>query len=202
MFNRTENLSQYIKLYPVISSLIAINVVVFLIGLIPPLGNNILNMGASVNYLIADGEYWRLFTSMFIHGGFFHLLFNMFSLYVFGPELERIAGKLRFFTIYFVSGFMGNVVSFLIQPLNYASIGASGAIFGIFGAFVALVYYTRKTMPQLKQIIMPIIVISVIMTFLQPNVNGTAHIVGLITGLIIGLFDFHPKRVLRWVKKR
>ncbi|HWI50066.1 MAG TPA: rhomboid family intramembrane serine protease [Rummeliibacillus sp.] len=202
MFNRTENLSQYIKLYPVISSLIAINVVVFLIGLIPPLGNNILNMGASVNYLIADGEYWRLFTSMFIHGGFFHLLFNMFSLYVFGPELERIAGKLRFFTIYFVSGFMGNVVSFLIQPLNYASIGASGAIFGIFGAFVALVYYTRKTMPQLKQIIMPIIVISVIMTFLQPNVNGTAHIAGLITGLIIGLFDFHPKRVLRWVKKR
>ncbi|MFJ8263724.1 rhomboid family intramembrane serine protease [Rummeliibacillus sp. NPDC094406] len=202
MFNRTENLSQYIKLYPVISSLIAINVVVYLIGLIPPLGDNILTMGASVNYLIADGEYWRLFTSMFIHGGFFHLLFNMFSLYVFGPELERIAGKLRFFTIYLVSGFMGDAVSFLIQPPNYASIGASGAIFGIFGAFVALVYYTRKTMPQLKQIIMPIIVISVIMTFLQPNVNGTAHIAGLITGLIIGLFDFHPKRVLRWVKKR
>ncbi|WP_397536361.1 rhomboid family intramembrane serine protease [Rummeliibacillus pycnus] len=202
MFNRTENLSQYIKLYPVISSLIAINVVVYLIGLIPPLGDNILNMGASVNYLIADGEYWRLFTSMFIHGGFFHLLFNMFSLYVFGPELERIAGKLRFFTIYLVSGFMGDAVSFLIQPPNYASIGASGAIFGIFGAFVALVYYTRKTMPQLKQIIMPIIVISVIMTFLQPNVNGTAHIAGLITGFIIGLFDFHPKRVLRWVKKR
>ncbi|MGG0658151.1 rhomboid family intramembrane serine protease [Rummeliibacillus pycnus] len=201
MFNRTENLSQYIKLYPVISSLIAINVVVYLIGLIPPLGENILNMGASVNYFIADGEYWRLITSMFIHGDFFHLLFNMFSLYVFGPELERIAGKLRFFTIYMVSGFMGDVVSFLIQPPNYASIGASGAIFGIFGAFAALVYYTRKTMPQLKQIIMPIIVVSIIMTFLQPNVNGTAHIVGLITGLIIGLFDFHPKRVLRWIKK-
>ena len=202
MFNRTENLSQYIKLYPVISSLIAINVVVYLLGLYPPLGNNILNMGASVNYFIANGEYWRLFTSMFIHGGFFHLLFNMFSLYVFGPELERIAGKLRFFTIYFISGFMGDVVSYLIQPPNYASIGASGAIFGIFGAFVALVYYTRKTMPQLKQIIMPIIVISLIMTFLQPNVNATAHITGLITGLIIGLFDFHPKRVLRWIKKR
>lgn len=201
MFNRTENLSQYIKLYPVISILIAINIIVYLLWMIPSLGLNILNLGASVNYLIADGEYWRLITSMFIHGGFFHLLFNMFSLYVFGPELERIAGKLRFFTIYFISGFMGNVISYLTQPLNYASIGASGAIFGIFGAFAALVYYTRKTMPQLKQIIMPIIVISIIMTFLQSDVNGTAHIVGLVTGLIIGLFDFHPKRVLRWIKR-
>lgn len=202
MFNRTENLSQYIKLYPVISILIAINIIVYLLGWISPLGSTILDLGASVNYLIADGEYWRLITSMFIHGGFFHLLFNMFSLYVFGPELERIAGKLRFFTIYFISGFMGNVVSYLIQPPNYASVGASGAIFGIFGAFAALVYYTRKTMPQLKQIIMPIIIISIIMTFLQSNVNSTAHITGLVTGLIIGLFNFHPKRVLRWVKKR
>ncbi|MBO2537072.1 rhomboid family intramembrane serine protease [Rummeliibacillus suwonensis] len=202
MFNRTENLSQYIKLYPVISIVIAINIVVYLLGLIPPLGANILNLGQSANYLIADGEYWRLITAMFIHGGFFHLLFNMFSLYVFGPELERIAGKLRFFTIYFVSGFMGNIISFLTQPPYYASIGASGAIFGIFGAFAALVYYTRKTMPQLKQIIMPIIIISLIMTFLQSGVNGTAHVVGLITGLIIGLFDFHPKRALRWMKKR
>lgn len=202
MFNRTENLSQYIKLYPVISILIAINIIVYLLGWISPLGSTILNLGASANYLIADGEYWRLITSMFIHGGFFHLLFNMFSLYVFGPELERIAGKLRFFTIYFISGFMGNVISYLIQPPNYASIGASGAIFGIFGAFAALVYYTRKTMPQLKQIIMPIIIISIIMTFLQSDVNGTAHITGLVTGLIIGFFDFHPKRVLRWVKKR
>lgn len=202
MFNRTENLSQYIKLYPVISILIATNIIVYLLGWISPLGSTILNLGASVNYLIADGEYWRLITSMFIHGGFLHLLFNMFSLYVFGPELERIAGKLRFFTIYFISGFMGNVISYLIQPPNYASVGASGAIFGIFGAFAALVYYTRKTMPQLKQIIMPIIIISIIMTFLQSNVNSTAHISGLVTGLIIGLFNFHPKRVLRWVKKR
>lgn len=201
MFNRTEKLSQYILLYPVISIIIGINIAVYLIGLIPPLGLNIVIKGAAANYLIADGEYWRLLTSMFIHGGFFHLLFNMFSLYVFGPELERLAGKLRFFTIYFVSGFMGNVVSYLNQPANYVSYGASGAVFGLFGAFLALVYYTRKTMPQLKQIIMPIVVISVIMTFLQPNVNATAHIAGLVTGLIIGLFDFHPKRVLRWIKK-
>ncbi|UQW97086.1 rhomboid family intramembrane serine protease [Rummeliibacillus sp. G93] len=201
MFNRTEKLSQYILLYPVISIIIGINIAVYLIGLIPPLGLNIVIKGAAANYLIADGEYWRLLTSMFIHGGFFHLLFNMFSLYVFGPELERLAGKLRFFTIYFVSGFIGNVVSYLIQPANYVSYGASGAVFGLFGAFLALVYYTRKTMPQLKQIIMPIVVISVIMTFLQPNVNATAHIAGLVTGLIIGLFDFHPKRVLRWIKK-
>ena len=105
-----------------ISIVIAINIVVYLLGLIPPLGANILNLGQSANYLIADGEYWRLITAMFIHGGFFHLLFNMFSLYVFGPELERIAGKLRFFTIYFVSGFMGNIIFFLTQQIGRASI--------------------------------------------------------------------------------
>ncbi len=82
------------------------------------------------------------------------------------------------------------------------ALGASGAIYGIFGAFAALVYYTRHTMPQLKQIIMPIIIISVILSFLQPNINIMSHLGGLATGFVIGLIYFTPKNILRWRNKR
>lgn len=201
MFNRTENLSLYIKKYPVISVLIGMNLVVYLLGLIPSIGNNLYALGIAYNYSISQGEYWRLITAMFLHGGFLHLLFNMFGLYVFGPELEQLAGKLRFFSIYFISGLLANVATYVVEPLNYASLGASGAIFGIFGAYLALVYHTRKILPQLKQLIIPLVAISVIMTFVQSNINITAHLVGLAVGFILGMFQFTPKRIRRFREK-
>lgn len=155
----------------------------------------------SVNYLIEDGQWWRIITSMFIHADFMHVLFNMFSLFLFGPELEKIAGKMRFLTIYFLAGIFGNVATFVLQAGNYASVGASGAIYGIFGAFAALVYYTRHTMPQLKQVILPLVVISVIITFISPNINVTGHIGGLVTGFLLGLSYFTPKNIIRWRQK-
>ena len=109
-----------------------------------------------------------------------------------------MAGKARFLTIYLLSGIFGNIATFFLQGPDYASVGASGAIFGILGAFGALVYYTKHILPQLRQIIVPIIVISIIMTFLQPNINTTAHIVGMIVGFLIGLSYFHPKRIVSW----
>lgn len=201
MFIRRENFKQYIRLYPVVSSLIAINLVVYLLTLIPGFGRNLLYMGMSVNALIAQGEWWRIITSMFLHLGFTHVLFNMFSLFLFGPELEKIAGKMRFLTIYFLAGIFGIAASFLIEDPTYASVGASGAIYGMFGAFAALVYYTRHLFPQLKQIILPLIVFSVIMTFLMPNINIPAHIGGLITGFILGFVYFNPKNMVRWREK-
>ncbi|MEK4701420.1 rhomboid family intramembrane serine protease [Solibacillus sp. FSL R7-0668] len=201
MFIRRESFKQYIRLYPVVSSLIAINLVVYLLTLIPGFGRNLLYMGMSVNALIAQGEWWRIITSMFLHLGFTHVLFNMFSLFLFGPELEKIAGKMRFLTIYFLAGIFGIAASFLIEDPTYASVGASGAIYGMFGAFAALVYYTRHLFPQLKQIILPLIVVSVIMTFLMPNINITAHLGGLITGFILGFVYFNPKNMVRWREK-
>jgi len=201
MFIRRENFKQYIRLYPVVSSLIAINLIVYLLTLIPGFGRNLLYMGMSVNALIAQGEWWRIITSMFLHLGFTHVLFNMFSLFLFGPELEKIAGKMRFLTIYFLADIFGIAASFLIEDPTYASVGASGAIYGMFGAFAALVYYTRHLFPQLKQIILPLIVVSVIMTFLMPNINITAHLGGLITGFILGFVYFNPKNMVRWREK-
>lgn len=201
MFIRKESFKQFIQFYPVVSIIIGLNLIVYILTILPVLGDFLFYSGMSVNYLIGEGQWWRIVTSIFIHSGFFHVLFNMFSLFLFGPELEKIAGKARFLTIYLLSGIFGNVATYIIEDGIYASVGASGAIFGIFGAFVGLVYYTRKTMPQLKQIIMPLVIISLIITFLSPNVNIPGHLGGFVTGILLGLSYFSPKNILRWRKK-
>lgn len=198
MFNRTESFSQYIKFYPTVSILIAINIIVHVLTLIPLLGDRLFSFGAGANFLISDGEWWRFITPMFFHAGMIHLLFNMFSLYLFGPELEKLAGRVRFLTIYFMAGLFGTVATFLLQEPDYVHVGASGAIYGLLGAFGALVYYARKALPQLRQIILPIIVISIVMTFISSNINITAHLSGLAVGFLIGLSYFHPKRIISW----
>ncbi|HWK22615.1 MAG TPA: rhomboid family intramembrane serine protease [Ureibacillus sp.] len=201
MFIRRENFKQFLKLYPVVSIIIAINFIVYIITMIPNVGDTVFYTGMSVNYLIGEGQWWRVITSLFLHAGFMHVLFNMFSLFLFGPELEKIAGKARFVTIYALAGIFGNVATFVTQDGMYASVGASGSIYGILGAFAALVYYTRRTMPQLKQVIMPLIIISVIITFISPNINVAGHIGGLITGFLLGLSYFSPKNIIRWRQK-
>ncbi|WP_088006164.1 rhomboid family intramembrane serine protease [Indiicoccus explosivorum] len=201
MFIRNESFSQYIRMYPVISALIALNVLIFLLGFLPVIGDRIILFGIGYNAAIADGEYWRFITPVFLHAGFMHLLFNMFSLFLFGPELERLTGKVRFLTIYLIAGIFGSFATFFLHPPAYTHVGASGAIFGIFGAFGALLYYGGRALPQLRQILLPILVISVIMTFLTPNVNATAHIAGLLAGFLLGLSYFHPKRIVSWKKK-
>lgn len=200
MFIRTENFSQYVRAYPVVTFLLALNIGIFIYTLIPGIGDRLFLFGLGDNFLIANGEYWRLVTPMFLHGGFMHLLFNMFSLFIFGPELEKIAGKARFITVYMIAGLFGDIATYFIQPASYTHVGASGAIFGVFGAFGALVYYTKKAFPELRQVILPIIIISVVMTFVGTNINVTAHIAGLITGFLIGLGFFNPKNIVSWRK--
>ena len=201
MFTRRESFSEYIRFYPVISILLALNISIFVASQLPIIGNIIYIGGMGINGEIANGDWWRFFTPMFLHAGIMHILFNMFCLFVFGPELEKIIGKMRFLTLYLLSGIFANVATYFLHDWNYAHVGASGAIFGLFGAYGALVYYTKKTMPQLRQMILPIIVISVIMTFIQPGINATGHIAGLIVGFLIGLSYFHPKRITSWRKK-
>lgn len=202
MFIRTESFSQYIRQYPIVTFFIVINIGVFIVTLLPIIGGKLFMWGIGNNFMISSGEYWRLVSPMFLHNGIIHLLMNMFSLFIFGPELEKVAGKARFITIYMLSGIFGNIASFFFMDWNYQHAGASGAIFGIFGAFGALVYYTKHVMPQLKQIVVPIIIISVVMTFVGNNINVTSHITGLVVGFLIGLSYFHPKRIISWHKPK
>ncbi|WP_342526339.1 rhomboid family intramembrane serine protease [Chryseomicrobium sp. FSL W7-1435] len=202
MFIRHENFQQYRTYYPVVFTLLVVTIAVHIIANLPVIGNLIYSIGIGHNGSIAAGEYWRLLTPIFLHGGFMHLLFNMFSLFLFGPELERIAGRARFLTIYFLAGIAGNVASYVFEDASYMHLGASGAIYGIFGAFAALVYYTRNALPQLKQIILPIILIGVVMTFVTPNINITAHLGGLVVGFLLGFYYFHPSRIANWKKAK
>lgn len=165
--------------------LIVINVMLFLISTIYPsiqiyLGNNYL--------FVQDGEFYRLFTCMFLHSNLMHLLFNMYALYVLGPQVERYYGKAKFLTIYFVSGLLGSVFSCVFMPENAISIGASGAIFGLLGSIAYFTYYYRATLQNvLRNQVMPVILINLLLGFVVADIDVFAHIGGLIGGLLISM---------------
>lgn len=99
-------------------------------------------LGMKVNYLILQGQLWRLITPVFLHGGATHIILNMYGLYAFGPSLERHYGHARFLALYLLAGYAGNVLSFLFSVNN--SLGSSTAIFGLLGAEGMFLYQNRK----------------------------------------------------------
>jgi rhomboid protease GluP len=188
MFTRTESLKEFLRFYPIVSIIIMIHLLLFIVGYIPFFPRSwIYETFSGVNLYVAQGEYWRLLTPVFLHSGFTHLLFNSISLILFGPALERIAGKGRFLTIYLISGIGANIATFLIQPLTYVHVGSSGAIFGLFGYYLAIISFRKSMLSRENaQLIKTIAILSIIMTFLQPNINVTAHIFGLFAGYLFG----------------
>jgi rhomboid protease GluP len=192
MFTRTESFREFILFYPVISLIILIHLLVFLATSLPILpGNEIFSLLAGVNFYITEGEIWRLATPIFVHSGFAHLLFNSFSLVLFGPALERMLGKARFLAVYLISGIAANVATLLLEPPAYVHVGSSGAIFGLFGFYISMAMYQKHMLSREgSQTILTIAAISVVMTFIQPNINITAHIFGLIAGFLIGRLFF------------
>lgn len=189
MFVRTESFSQFLRLYPVISILIGIHLIIFLIFRVPFFPPYVLlEMLAGINFKIMEGEYWRLFTPIFVHYGFSHLLFNSFSLVLFGPPLERALGRGLFIGLYILCGLGANIATLFIHEPTYSHIGASGAIFGLFGIYLAIIVFKKQIMPAHgQQIILPMIALGVVMTFVQSNINITGHIFGLISGFLIGI---------------
>jgi membrane associated rhomboid family serine protease len=130
-----------------------------------------------------------------MHGGFTHALFNSFSLVLFGPALERLLGKGKFVLVYLVSGVLANVATLLLEPLTYVHVGSSGAIFGLFGYYISIILIRKHMLSQQNsQIILAICALSLIMTFLQPNINITAHIFGLAGGFLLGAIFNNKKR--------
>jgi rhomboid protease GluP len=177
----------------VVYSFLAVNVVVFLIQMASQFmmgGNDLPAMyGMKVNELITAGQYWRLFTPMFLHGSILHLGFNLYALYIFGPGLERFYGHWRFLALLLISGFAGNVFSFLFT--DSPSLGSSTAIFGLLGAEGVLLYQNRKVYGQVGQrALMNLIVIAVINLFigLSPGIDNWGHIGGLIGGLLFAWY--------------
>ncbi len=152
----------------------------------------LLYFGAKINHLIIRGEYWRLFTAMFLHIGITHLFFNSYALYIYGSVVEKLFGKIRFVLIYMIAGLMGSLLSYLFSP-NPAA-GASGAIFGLMGS---LLYLLRRKGGLYKRIFGPglyiVIGVNLLFGFIQPGIDNWGHIGGLIGGFLaanaVGLQD-------------
>jgi membrane associated rhomboid family serine protease len=137
---------------------------------------------------IVGGEYWRLFTGMFLHAGLIHLAFNMYALYLFGFLIESAFGKVRFTLLYVLCGLMASVTSFAFGTPGIPAVGASGAIFGLLGAWVAFNFRRRQSGPnrfQLQWAAM-LIAINLVLGFSLAGVDNLAHVGGLLTGIVAG----------------
>ncbi|KMK76919.1 rhomboid family intramembrane serine protease [Alkalihalobacillus pseudalcaliphilus] len=187
MFIRNETFQTYRSSYPIITGIVAINIIVFFWINFLPGGTWILQNGIGFNLAVAEGQYWRLLTPVFMHQGFMHIIFNMLSLILFGPALEKMLGKMKFILLYLGAGILANVATFFIAGLGYyPHLGASGAIFGLFGAYFYIVLLRKDLIDQQNsQVIMMILLIGLIMTFVNPNINIYAHIFGAIAGALI-----------------
>ncbi|MFH7337258.1 rhomboid family intramembrane serine protease [Streptomyces sp. KHY 26] len=140
---------------------------------------------------IAEGQYYRLLTAMFLHAGFTHLLFNMLSLWWIGGPLEAALGRARYLALYFVSGFAGSALTYLLAAPNAPSLGASGAIFGLFGATGVLMRRLNYDMRPL----FALLVINLIITFTPGfNIAWEAHVGGLVAGVVTGYAMVHAPR--------
>uniref|UniRef100_UPI00311AB718 rhomboid family intramembrane serine protease n=1 Tax=Clostridium sporogenes TaxID=1509 RepID=UPI00311AB718 len=143
-------------------------------------------LGAKVNSFINNGEYYRLITAMFLHGGLIHLALNMYALNSIGPLVEIYFGKVKYLIIYFISGILSSYFSYLFS--SSVSIGASGAIFGTLGATLIIAYKNRKKGgKEFLNNIISVIVINLVLGFSIPNVDNFGHIGGLIGGVIVTL---------------
>lgn len=142
-------------------------------------------------YILEYGQYYRLFTSMFLHFGFFHLMNNMVVLLALGWNLERAVGRIRFLMIYFLSGFGGNLLSLLKDVKNNmspVSAGASGAIFGMTGAMLCLVILNHGRVGEVtRQGMIGMTFITLYSGFVNGGVDNFAHIGGLLTGAAVVL---------------
>lgn len=163
-------------------ALIAVNVVMFVLQMA---SNQQLTTDLTLwpRGIALGDQYYRLVTSMFLHYGAMHLLFNMWALYVVGPPLEQWLGRLRFGALYALSGLGGSTLVYLLTPLDTPTAGASGAIFGLFGA----IFVVARKLELDVRAIAAVVIINLVFTFVGPALGTGAiswqgHIGGLITG--------------------
>ncbi len=152
-------------------------------------------------FVVVEGEWWRLLTAMFLHGGMTHLLMNMFSLYIIGRPMELYFSPKSYLSLYLLTGIVGGLISIVVHPETVA-IGASGAIFGVFGALSGYFFAYRRELGEHAHQFMKdfalIIGINLILGFSIPNIDVSAHAGGLVSGLIGGLIVArHPERL--WI---
>lgn len=169
-----------------------ISVVVFIIPFIVPQWDNVIYFtGVLHGYeIFVDGQFYRFITSMFMHSGAMHIVMNALSLYLIGQTLERLFRPLTYLSIYFITGIFGSLLYLFVNHGGEA-VGASGAIFGMFGALAGFAWVHRKTMNDEFMNFMRSFGMILLLNFglgiAIPEIAMSAHIGGLIAGIISGV---------------
>jgi rhomboid protease GluP len=181
----------------VTSIILDLNILTFLLMLfagvhiMSPNGLELLEWGANRRTETISGDWWRLITSMFLHGGIMHLLLNIYGLVLASIFIEPVLGPVRYAIIYFISGIVGSIASISWYE-NTVSVGASGAIFGLCGAVLALTLAGLFAKEGKKLILMlfgPYVLINLLMG-LAGGIDNAAHLGGLFTGAIVALIIY------------
>ena len=172
---------------PVITyALIVLNVMMYMAVVL--FGNELFYALSDNRDAVLSGQVYRMISSMFIHADIIHLLFNMYALYILGPQVERYYGKTKFTLIYFISGLMGSLFSCVFMSSNTYSMGASGAIFGLLGSIAYFTYYYRATLQGLlRSQVIPVILINLSLGLFISGIDMMGHVGGLIGGLLISM---------------
>ena len=178
--------------HPVTTSIIVVTMAIYLLQFILGDGFTSLLWYAGVYSYPGNFEPWRMLTSVLVHGSIFHVLLNMYTLWIFGQILEGMLGRGRFLALYVLSGLAGSLgVLFLSDP-RIPVIGASGAIFGLMGAFLVI---QRRLGGNATQLLI-LVGINLVIGFLPGlNVAWQAHVGGLIAGAVIGLIFVQTRRI-------
>ncbi|WP_374265431.1 rhomboid family intramembrane serine protease [Zoogloea sp.] len=166
----------------------------------------LIRFGGNFAPLVQQGEVWRFFTALFLHGGLLHVGLNMLALHQAGQVVERLFGRAGFLVIYVVAGLLGNAASLWWKP-GPVSVGASGAIFGVYGALLAYLLRQRGSVPtevfrEMRSGTLGFIGYSLFAGFSIPGIDNAAHLGGLIGGLLLGAVFAEPivaPRPVRWL---
>lgn len=196
-----ERLKEFVKSYPMTATFLAISLFVFvLMQLFYPLAATqagvIYQFGGMLGVAIAwdPSQLWRLVSPIFVHIGWSHLLFNGFSIYLIGRQVEALYGSVRFGLIYLLSGIMGNAFVMVWTP-EVVSAGASTSLYGLF-LLMALLRY-RANHPYLQAVgnqFMGLLWMNLLLTFLVPDISLAGHLGGAVGGLL-SAYLFTPQRI-------
>ncbi len=174
---------------PATITFIAIAVIFYLLDSLNIVDGLVLRF-AQVNAFISDGDWWRIFTVVLLHASITHILFNMWALWVLGPQIERGVGTWPFVSLFLASAGMGGVFAFYLgdQLSMVPAVGASGAIFGLFGIWLSWALHRRNTIQgrALLGQLGFLLLINAAIPLIFRNVSWQAHLGGLIAGFVIG----------------
>jgi rhomboid protease GluP len=195
IFLRYESFRGYLRLYPITSLVLALNLISFILDYVVGGARPLLNYGAFI-LEPADPygllEPWRYVSSVFLHSNLTHLLYNSFSLLIFAPPLERLLGHFRYALFYLLCGVLGNAANVIIrlgtdiQDIQHVSIGASGAVYGIFGAYLFMALFRKHSMDEgSRKTVYSVLIFGLIYSVLSPRIDIWAHIGGGVAGFLL-----------------